>query len=265
MPSKINHLIGFGGGGGAGLSNNDAIAVDGDDYGELDGAALTGVSNGKAGTISFWAKATGNDTQHRYLFCMGTGSGTPYSVLLNLTNADLWQFYIRKAADSAYGIAAVDDVVYKSDTNTGWHHHLISWDVAVAGSFRWYIDDVDASVTPSLYVDADLEYTVSRARICDDIGFGGAYVPFYGEVFDFWMSLDTYFDFDVAANRRKFVTAGIKPVNLGSDGSNPGATPVVYFALDDGAAAANFLTNRGSGQNFTESGTLVVAGDSPSD
>ena len=86
---------------------------------------------------------------------------------------------------------------------------------------------------------------------------------FFAEVsFAFGQSLD----FSIVSNRRKFLSAGGKPVFLGADGSLPtGTAPIIYQHLDDGEAVANFATNRGTGGDFTITGTLDTGSTSPSD
>ena len=78
---KVNNLIGFGAGG-TSANNNRAVALDGTDYGELEGAELSGVTDGKQGTLSVWTKMTGRDGGHMYLWSMATGVGEPHGFLL---------------------------------------------------------------------------------------------------------------------------------------------------------------------------------------
>ena len=88
---------------------------------------------------------------------------------------------------------------------------------------------------------------------------------FVGDMAEVWFD-DSYIDFSTEANRRKFATAGGKPVDVGTDGSTPtGGQPIIYLSVRPGDAAADFVTNRGTGGNFTQNGTLSLAGTSPSD
>ena len=255
--------LGLGGGAGRGPSTNDAVGCNAD-YAES--ASLTGVSDGKSGVFSCWFKILGNDANLQYLFSQAVGAGAPYGLFIYRDkNDDLMKIAGYNAAGAS--ILSCDSVTtFDSATNTGWHHLLISWDLAVAGSFRMYIDDVDESPTETTYTDDTLDYTKTRNRVLDDAGFAGAYAPWNGEVFDFWLSFNSYLDFDVAANRREFIDATGKPVDLGSDGTLPGITPAIYMALDDGDATYdNWATNRGTAGTFTLTGALAVATDSPND
>lgn len=87
----------------------------------------------------------------------------------------------------------------------------------------------------------------------------------YAGVAEVWAAQE-YIDFSVEANRRKFISAGGKPVDLGATGATPtGNQPIIYLSARAGDSAADFLTNRGTGGDFTASGTLALAGTSPSD
>jgi hypothetical protein len=68
------------------------------------------------------------------------------------------------------------------------------------------------------------------------------------EFYDYWVD-DSYIDLDVEANRRKFITAGNTPVNLGNNGQLVnGTSPQLYF----GGLSSNWLSNKGalSGANL---------------
>jgi hypothetical protein len=69
------------------------------------------------------------------------------------------------------------------------------------------------------------------------------------EFYDYWLN-NGYVDFDIEANRRKFITAGNTPVNLGNNGQLVnGTSPQLYF----GGLSSNWLSNKGalSGANLT--------------
>jgi hypothetical protein len=71
---------------------------------------------------------------------------------------------------------------------------------------------------------------------------------------------DSFIDFSVEANRRKFFDSDNKPVNAGSDGSTAfGSQPIIW--VPDG----DFSNNRGSGGNFTENGDPGTCATSPTD
>lgn len=85
---------------------------------------------------------------------------------------------------------------------------------------------------------------------------------YVGDMANFWFAPGQFVDFSNQANRRKFIDAGGKPVNLGADGSTPtGTAPAIFFSGD----AAAFATNAGTGGAFTLTGSLTNASTSPSD
>lgn len=79
---------------------------------------------------------------------------------------------------------------------------------------------------------------------------------------DFWCAPGVFIDFDVEANRRKFIDDSGKPVYLGANGEIPtGTSPSVFFSGD----ATTFGNNLGTGGTFTAAGSLTDASTSPSD
>ncbi len=79
---------------------------------------------------------------------------------------------------------------------------------------------------------------------------------------DMWIAPGQFIDFSVESNRRKFIDADGKPVDLGADGSTPtGTAPAIFFSGDPLA----FPTNKGTGGSFTLAGSLTNASTSPSD
>jgi len=82
------------------------------------------------------------------------------------------------------------------------------------------------------------------------------------EIADLYLNTATSLDLSSTANRRKFISAEDKPVDLGSDGSTPtGTAPLIFLSNP----TATWQNNLGSGGNFNENGALTDAGDSPSD
>ncbi len=68
---------------------------------------------------------------------------------------------------------------------------------------------------------------------------------------DFWFD-DTYLDPTDADNLAKFITAAGGPVDLGGSGELPtGSAPLIFLQ----GPAASFATNKGTGGNFSVSGT----------
>ena len=84
----------------------------------------------------------------------------------------------------------------------------------------------------------------------------------------FWPGV--YTDFSVTDNRRMFISGVGKPVD---PAANAGAfetlgAPAVYFHLDNGETANNFVANNDGGATggaFTVTGALTTYASSPSD
>jgi hypothetical protein len=138
---------------------------------------------------------------------------------------------------------------------SGWYNVLISCDLS-STSKRWYYvnDSVPSSLKWRSY-NTSGSSNLGLMNYCS-IGsraFGGNY--FDGRI-GFLYVHQTYFDFSVEANRRKFFDALGYPVDLGSDGSNPsGDQPHVYLN-----AGFHNGTNLGAGGNFTPSNTPTDGG-----
>tara|TARA_B100000700_G_scaffold331737_1_gene467786 strand:- start:17200 stop:17973 length:774 start_codon:yes stop_codon:yes gene_type:complete len=231
-------------------------------------SALSGVSNGKQGLISAWVEINTNTVHHRYVISSGTSGGANVGLLFSHQYAS--DTFVLNAYNSVNTIVlnVENDTVFTDVTNPGIHHHLISWDLSVAGSFKWYVDDVLATVTETTFSNDDINYeTASGWNVLNDPGFSGAYAPWSGDVFDIWFDPGEYIDLTVEANRRNFIDASGKPVNPGAKGEAfTGTQPPMFFHLNDGETPANnFFNNAGSGGTFTANGTLTVAPSSPTD
>jgi len=125
-----------------------------------------------------------------------------------------------------------------------------------------YVNDV-SDLLVAVYVNEIINYTVESWVV--GASSTGTF-KFNGAIAELWFNMGQYLDFSVEANRRKFISATGKPVNLGSDGSTPtGVAPIVYQRINGGDAAAGFATNLGTGGNFSVVGSLDIASTSPSD
>ena len=245
-------LVGFGGQGGAGAAPPVAVnAVDFDGANDFTtrGAGLTGAADGKLGLFSVWFRLDGGDALSQLIF-RGSGNG----VVLNIKRGagNLLGIDINKVGGMP-GLEA--ETLGTFTAGADWKHLIICWDMAVAGSGHMFVEDVEDYVEDT-FVNADLDYTGS------DWAYGARQTgadKFNGCLAEMYFALE-YLDISITANRRKFITAGKKPVDLGADGSTPtGTQPIVYFKN----VAASVGTNSGSGGNFTITGAPVDCSDSP--
>lgn len=140
----------------------------------------------------------------------------------------------------------------------GWQHILWSYRSSTQ-VLQVYVDDVSDTLDYSVKNTGAIDWTGGT-----DYGLGaktdGA-TKFGGDLAEAYIT-NEYLDFSVEANRRKFIDAFGKPVDLGSDGSTPTGTAALMFFS---GATASWHTNKGSGGGFTETGALTDAASSPSD
>ena len=215
------------------------------------GADLTGNADGKLGTISFWAK----------LFT----DGVQQFVYRDPSNVHRIVFDGADKIEIVFSGGGTDRITLSSsgggiDTGSGWVHIMASWDVG-NNAGHLYIDDVSDEST-EIISNSDIDYTRTNHRIASDV----SAADLDAELAQVYLNFSEYVDLSSASNRRKFISASGKPVNLGSDGSLPtGTSPIIFFDLAPGDAVSTFASNKGTGGGFTLTGSLVEASTSPSD
>jgi len=145
---------------------------------------------------------------------------------------------------------------------------LASWDLSQptsAESFI-YIDDASDKGTETTYTSGTVDWSAPDNWAVSAENTTTFTSKWNGALAELYLAPGQYLDFSIEANRRKFIRADGKPVFLGHDGSRPtGVAPLIYQRLRKGEAVANFATNRGTGGDFTITGTLDTASTSPSD
>ena len=151
-----------------------------------------------------------------------------------------------------------------------WHNLLVSVDTTVNPAVVVvYLDDILVSMSASgsggssPFVN-DLffnKFAMPDVGLSDELyGRPGNIAPPVQDMSDTWVN-SALVDFSVETNRRKFISASGRPVDIGSDCSTPtGTVPAFCFSGD----ASNFATNQGTGGAFTTTGTLTNASTSPS-
>lgn len=214
------------------------------------GADLTGNADGKLGLISFWYRLDGGDAAR-----MGVVQNKDSFVILERNASDKWQIRTARAA----GGKILDLSTSNSHTSgVGWHHCCMCWDLGAASSGHIFIDDVEDTVETT-FTDDSSDYTR------DDHGIGASSagsIKFNGCLSEIYVNYAEYSDLSTEANRRKFVTAAVEAVDLGSDGSTPtGTAPIMYFPN----SSATFEQNEGSGGDLTVTGSLAACSDTPTE
>lgn len=146
-------------------------------------------------------------------------------------------------------------------SNNAWHHVLMSWNTNFAAGNRIlqiYVDD--AAITPGAEEGDGDAFDVSYPT--ETFWFLGPQDTVACDISEYYFAPGQFLDLTTQSNRRKFISAGGKPVDLGADGSTPtGTAPAMFFSGD----ATAFATNRGTGGAFTLTGSLTNASTSPSD
>ncbi len=198
---------------------------------------LTGNADSKEGNLSLWFRIDGGDGTHRTFI---SGVNSKFLFVIQTDNK------LR-----VYATTAVPAVVLRVATNTtylagsGWHHVLTSWNLATP-EIAYAIDDAIVAHTETTLVDGTIDYTITQWRVGRDTG-GLYYLP--GAVSELYFEPGDNLDPAVEADRRKFISASGKPVNLGPDGSWPTGTAPIIYAPD-----GNPANNKGTGGNFTAAG-----------
>lgn len=257
-PSKNFNLIPTPGG----ALTVDAADFDGTDITRRAGG-LTGVADGKSGIFSGWIRIEGEPNDAMRVFSGATtlaGTSTHFLVERGGFGGSAKTLTVGCRNSSTISVLELGTTATFT-TSTEWIHILASWDL-VLGATHLYINDV-ADKNVFVLTNDTIDYTQA------DWAVGGAAsntFRFNGAIAELYFMPNYYLDFSIENNRRLFRTSTGKPANLGVDGGNPlGVAPLVYFHLDDAEAVANFATNRGTGGNFTITGTLDTASTSPSD
>jgi hypothetical protein len=229
------------------------------------GGDLTSVSDGKLGILSVWYSPIAGfaSTSCLALSCFTAGSGGFYLRLSSSLGADILEL---AGQDSATNTKILMRSVGTYNTSGAVYHALMSWNTAGAsGVQHLYVNDVSDKNVVTL-VDGDINYTTGDFMIGADRTTPAAGNRMFGGLAELYFAPGQYLDFSIAANRRRFRLASGKPAHIGLDGAlATGVAPAVYLALNDGEAASQFATNRGTGGNFSVTGTLAVSAVSPSD
>lgn len=239
--------------------SNPLIVVDGADFDGtndymLRGAELTGIADSKSGIFSCWVRIDALTGGQQDILSNGVYA-TKFNILITSTG----EIVIRGC--NAAGSAIIDFRSSSHSAGATWLHILMSWDLATTTTHLYILDISDKAVTTA--TNDTINYTEGNYGVGASIT---ATLKVNGCLAEIYFAPGQYLDFSLEYNRRKFISSTGKPVHLGITGATPtGTAPLVYMHLDNGEAVANFATNRGTGGNFTITGTLDTASSSPSD
>ena len=239
----------------------DAADFDGTNDSMTRSSSMTGQADSKTGILSMWFKV--DDLS-------GSGVSNDDVILVHDATTNVFGVSINHGTDiltiSGADGTGINRLVMQTNSSlatTGFYHVLASWDLAAATG-QLYINDVSDLAAGGTYTDAVLRWA-SATTYKVSIGLSGGFL-YDGGLAEVYIAPGQYIDLSVEENRRKFITADGKPVNLGATGSIPtGTNPLVYLHLEDGETASNFAINRTSAGNYTVSGALTTYASSPSD
>jgi len=245
---------------------NPMIVVDSADFdGTNDfmtrGAGLTGAVDSRLLIISLWFRLDGGD-------------GTLMTILQGFTGGNL-HVWVKRLATNKLEIMLRDasllkelqiETVNSYLAGSTWHHLLFGINNDAGGAvFSLYMDDAADEGSSSTQGAAEpIDFTLGEWAIGRNTSAGAETLN--ACLAELYFAPGQYLDFSNVYFRRKFISASGKPVHLGTTGALPtGTAPLVYHHIDDGEAVANFATNRGTGGDFTITGTLTTGSTSPSD
>jgi hypothetical protein len=212
----------------------DAATFDGSNDYITRGANLTGIADGKKGIISLWAKFAADDTG-----------------IALLAGNDNALFQLVRESDNTISFRAGDGSSYfarvsSNDTYTsadGWIHILISWDLTTTTVQMSINDGAD---TGSVLSNSDNNITYTALTDWGIAAYSGGGAKLNGCLAELYFNSAEALDISNSSNRRKFISATLHPVDLGSDGSTPtGTQPILYVKM------TTTPSNAGSGGSIT--------------
>lgn len=208
------------------------------------GAGLTGAVDGGDFLFSVWINPSMADGTEKFIF------GTDGTYCRRFTTNKIGVSMTKTVGGDAFGLTSTASLTQAG----GWYHVIFSVDMT-GGTMQCYINDASGH-TVDLAPNGSLGWTEANWWIGT---YNGLSSLFDGEMAEFYLT-NEYLDLSVAANRRKFISASGKPVDLGADGSTPtGTAPLIYLS----GAAASFATNKGSGGGMTENNAVTDGSDLP--
>lgn len=216
---------------------------------------MTGITDTKVGTFSFWVNCQGGDDTTMRLFEMGQESTA--SCVINRTSANKIFIECRSTPGGTIRIGMTGSTSITA--SSGWKHIFIV--VNVAGSDGMGIGNANNKI----YVDGVAETITYNTNASDNIIDWGASTPRWtigangtlsspGNKFNGHLS---EFYFWNAANDipSEFISGG-KPVNLGATGNGSSAgTPDIYLSRN-GSGNSWATDSSGNDNTFTATGTL---------
>ena len=230
------------------LMNYGGYQFDGStDY--LDGNALTGIADGKKGTVVFFLRfANAASATEEYM----ANTGAAWRII-RVTDGRA-----QIIAENAAGTVILSLITTGTAplAAAGTYVVMYSFDLATAGSGRIYVNDVAQTFTETTFTDDTINYTETEYSLgANALGSN----KMTGDMYVVWFDPTTNLEFNTESVRRKFADVNNVPVFMGSHGELPtGTPPILFLAYSD---FNNWPRNRGlATTTFTENGTPGAVG-----
>ena len=238
----------------AGSATVDAADYDGtNDY--LSRASnFTGATNSKPFVLSLWVKFDSLATRQ---LLRGNDSVAGFGPIdMSIDSGGSLEINCNGTAGTSVRVVAVGAL------SAGvWRHILFA---TTGAANQLYIGD--AAVSPGTDTANNINTNWGGATSWNVGANSSGLIKMDGGMAELYLAPGQTLDISIEANRRKFIDASGKPVNLGLTGETPtGTAPLLYLHLDDAETANNFAINRGTGGNLTVTGALTTYASSPSD
>ena len=244
------------------LINVDAADFDGTNDYATRGAGLTGISDSKIFTFTSWVIRDTSTTSKLFASTTALGGSSSRFALGKNVTTNTFSILGRNSASSTILDATSTNGIPASQ----WVWVGISVDLSDTNKRHLYFNDT-SELSVVTYTNDTIDFT--DADWCFG-AFGDGTQKWNGGFAETMFWPGAYIDFSQESNRRKFISGSGKPVNPAAIGGaiDTLGTPIVYFHLDDGETANNFVANNDRGATggaFTVTGTLSTYTTSPSD
>ena len=206
---------------------------------------LTGNSDGKTFTFSFWIYPTPENNNTMYIY--HTSGSWKNTISWSDSGAIFVSFFANESSGGTVLEIQNPDIRCPSLT---WSHVLISCDMTDAGKRHLYINDVESNASWT-YTNSNIDFTRSNHAIGDDLT--GSTGNFNGYMAHFFFDR-TYRDFNTTSNRRYFIDDAKGST---SPSTQSALSPLIYLPMTSDYTVGQ---NLGSGGTFsaTNSPTIVT-------
>lgn len=210
------------------------------------GGDLTGLADGKEGSLFLWINPDADGVEYTIY------EHSSSRVLVRKDTANRIDLILRNAAGTIICRRITSDTVLAAG---GWQPAFLSWDLAATTAQIYFGDTAATFSTSSPTTNDTIDYTAGNVGI-------GARAVGAGSKLDGCLSEflfhTAHLDLSNVNNRRLLIGSDGRPQNLNADGSRPfGEQPLIYAPDGDPS------DNKGSGGNFTITGALAACSDSP--